>query len=132
MADVLAAHDILLVSKCQSSKGDAINACIIQRGRGGVDHEVVDVWVNIAQAECLCPSFGRAGCEVLGRPEEPEETDEGQVDDVAVRLSFGAVLGVEDLVHVLDDGEVGRVSTFGGGFVASKAFAQSFEYGMEP
>ena len=80
----------------------------------------------------MCPSFGRAGCEALGRPKEPEETDEGQVDDVAVRLSFGAVLGVEDLVHVLDDGEVGRASTLEGGFIASEAFAQSFECGMKP
>ena len=47
--------------------------------------------------------------EVLTGPEEPEEGDDDEVDGSPIGLAVDLVLGVEDIVEGLDDGDVHRV-----------------------
>ena len=52
--------------------------------------------------------------EVFGRSEEPEESNDAEIDGVLVGLTRGWVSGVKDVVEVFDDGDVGGVRASAG------------------
>ena len=52
--------------------------------------------------------------EVFGGSEEPEETNDAEIDGVLVGLTRGGVSGVKDVVEVFNDGDVGGVSAGAG------------------
>ena len=54
------------------------------------------------------------GVEVFGGSEEPEESNDAEIDGVLVGLTRGWVSGVKDVVEVFNDGDVGGVGASAG------------------
>lgn len=54
------------------------------------------------------------GVEVFGRSEEPEESNDAEIDGVLVGLTRGWVSGVKGVVEVFNDGDVGGVGACAG------------------
>ena len=59
-----------------------------------------------------CPGLA-CPVEVFGGAEKPEEADDGEVDEVAVSLAKQGVGRVKDGGEMGEDGDVGRVCSFG-------------------
>ena len=68
---------------------------------------------------------GIPGVGILGWSQEPVVGSNGEVDDMLVGLSVNRVVGVQDLVEVLNDGDVGRVGSLGGVIGLGKSSEES-------
>ena len=60
--------------------------------------------------------------EELARAHEPEEANDGELEDVVVEQAMVLVFKVEPLMHGLDEGEPNRVDTGLGSIVPPEAF----------
>lgn len=100
-----------MVGERESGSGHIVDVHVIQRGVSGGDDLVADVEGDVAEAESL-RSFGVLGIRVFRGTKEPEEGDDGEVNDMLVGLAVEGIHGVEDREHVADDGDVCRVGTF--------------------
>ena len=60
--------------------------------------------------------------EELARAHEPEEANNGELEDVVVEQAMVLVFKVEPLMHGLDEGEPDRVDTGLGPVIAPEAF----------
>ena len=106
--DLFAADCILLVSEGQRRCRDRIFIHVIQRGVRGVVGFTVDSEGDVAEAKRRGPRF-TGGEEVFRGAKEPVEGRHDEVDGSTVGLSVDGVLGVQDVVEVLDDGDIGGV-----------------------
>ena len=64
---------------------------------------------------------------VLSWPEEPEEGEDGEVDDKVIDDPEVWVLGVKGIAQPPEDGEVDRVGAFGGVVPVSQGLEESSE-----
>ena len=87
----------------------------------------------MAEVEGLGASVGVRGVvEVFGWAQQPEEGDDDEVDGGAVECAFDGMVGVQGIDEALEDGDVGRVGSFGRFIFISEGLDKSSEYGMEP
>ena len=129
MADLFAAHCILLVIELQGGEFDGCDVLVIQRCSGtGVDGAGQGD-VSGAEGEGLGAGFGRWGVEVLRRTQEPPESNDDQIDDNLVEGTLDGVLGVEDR-EPAEDGDVDWVGSRGRVVFVGHGFEESSEYGM--
>ena len=78
VADLLASDSVLLVGERKGSPQDAAYVHVIQRRVKGREQVLGSVEVDVAKLEGLGPTSARAG-EVFSGPEEPEESNDGEV-----------------------------------------------------
>ena len=57
----------------------------------------------------MSPELGVVGVEKFARPHEPEEANDGELEDMAVEEAMIGVVKVEPIMHGLDEGEPNRV-----------------------
>ena len=77
------------------------------------------------ESESLGAGLGALGVEVLAGPEEPEETDDEEVNGVVVHVAEGAVaMGVD---HFPEDADVDGAGTLLGVVFPSHAFEESIK-----
>ena len=97
MGNGLASNACFLVRERESRMRDARECFVIQkRGRRG-EYRPIQGEGDVMEPEGLGTCVA-AAVEVLGRAEEPEESDDQEVKDVGVGRTVGVVLGVEDLL----------------------------------
>ena len=130
MTDLFATHAGLLVRERECRSSDVANVLVIQSERRSGMLRVIQGEVDVAEAEDLCAGFCR-GLQVFGRAQEPEETDDGQVNDVFIGLSFECMSGVQDVVEASQDLHVDGIGTCLGRILVSHGLDKSMEYGME-
>ena len=132
MANGFPTDHVLLVTEAESGLGQALQAGrVIQRRVGGTVGRAVDGEVDVTETEGLGASSRRGGVKVFSRSEEPEEGDDDEVDGMRVELAIHVVGGVEDLLELLDDGDVARVDSGCWGVLPPESPEKSIEYGME-
>ena len=68
---------------------------------------------------------------MLRGAKETEESDDGQVNDVAVRLSFSLVLRIEDFAHMADDAGVDWVGSGAWVILVGESFEKRLVCGCE-
>ena len=91
VADGFASDRVLLVIEFQGCRGDMLGHQVIQRGtRGVVDFPIEDE-DDVFESEGLGAGLGILGVEVFAWSEEPEETDDEEVDSVVVHFAEVAV-----------------------------------------
>jgi hypothetical protein len=83
--------------------------------------------MDVSQLESLGAGVGTGGLRVFGRPEEPVEGDDNEVEEMSVEGPVDGISGVEDVEGGADDGEVDRVSSFRRVIVALHGVEESFE-----
>ena len=116
---------VLLVGKFQGSVGDALDVCFIQRSsRGGVDM-AVNREVDVPELKGLGSSFRCGRLSVFGRPQEPVESNDDEVNDMSVEGSLDRMVLVKDFGQLSDDGGVDWVGPCGGGVVVFHGFPES-------
>ena len=103
MAHLFTPHSILLVGEFQGSVGDpGDEASVIQRSCGSVVDHVTRGEVDVSQFEGLTASAGCGRLKVFRGPQEPEESDNDEVDAVLIEGTVDGVNSVEDLslIHI--------------------------------
>ena len=127
MANTFPSDSVLLVSEFQGSVGDALDGGVIQgRGQSGMDG-AIDGKMDVSQLEGLGAGVGTGGLCVFGRPEEPVEGDDNEVEEMSVEGPVDGISGVEDVEGGADDGEVDRVSSVRRVIVAFHGVEESLE-----
>jgi len=105
---LLTSDCVLLVMEGEVSPGDWVLVPVIQSVVRGEDGSFAHHESDVLQAEGL-GTAGVVGVQILGGAKEPEEADDGEVDDVFVGPTFSDVSGVKDVGQARDDGDVCRV-----------------------
>ena len=127
MANTFPSDSVLLVSEFQGSVGDALDGGVIQgRGQSGMDGAIYGE-MDVSQLEGLGAGVGTGGLCVFGRPEEPVEGDDNEVEEMSVEGPVDGISGVEDVEGGADDGEVDRVSSVRRVIVAFHGVEESLE-----
>ena len=125
-------NSVLLVTEAESGLCQPLQAGrVIQRRVGGTVDFAVDGKVDVTEAEGLGASSRGGGVKVFGGTKKPEEGDNDEVNGVGVELAIHMVGGVEDVLELLDDGNVAWVDSRGRGVFPSETPEKSIEYGME-
>jgi hypothetical protein len=86
---------------------------------------------DIAETKSLAAGFSGGGVEVFGRPEQPEEGEDDELDDVLLEVPEDQVIGVEHGEELLDDSDDDRVGSRLGVVVSFHGSVEISEYGME-
>ena len=114
MANALTLDRVLLVSELKMDEGHSSDDVrVIQRRSGGVATMVAEGEVDVAETEGLGARVGGASGVLCGA-EEPEETGNAEVGNVAIELAMLGVLEVQDGGELLKDDGVDRVDPLGG------------------
>ena len=124
MADLLTSDCILLVGEHKGGPHKAVYVHVIQRVVSGGEEAIRSVESDIAEPEGLGPAVGLAG-EVFGRAEHPKEPNDGEVDGVLQGAKLGGGHGAGKGVHVVDDGDGGRVGPLGRVVLVGKGFEET-------
>ena len=114
VANDFASDTILLVSELESSvRGTLHDVRVIQRCLGGFVDGAIDGELDVLKFKGLGASARRVGLAVFGRPQEPVECDNDQIDDGFVEGAVDGMFGVESFREFPDDGHVTRVDSAG-------------------
>ena len=113
MAELLASYAVLLVGKRKGGPQDAAYVHVIQRRVEGKESALGSLEGNVAKLEGLGAASAGAG-EILGGTEQPEESNDTEVDGVLQAPTVRWVRVVEEGVHVVNDGGVDGVCTLCG------------------
>ena len=126
MTHFLTPNAVLLVREFQSRVMDLEDGLVIQRcGRSRVDL-AMDVEVEVTESEGLRPTVFQ-GVGVFGWAQQPEESQDDEVDDRFVGLAILGVVGVQGINKGEDDGSVDRVYPAGGTVFVPEALEESIE-----
>jgi hypothetical protein len=137
---LLAFDSILLVRKREAGTveardelvfGERVSVFVMQRSvEGGVDSSM-DCEGDITETKGLAVGFSGGGVEVFGRPEQPEEGEDDELDCVLLEAPKDWVIDVEHGEELSDDGDVDKVGSRRWVVVFFHGSVEISEYGME-
>ena len=126
MANSFPTHGVLLVREGECSVANSVDDLFIQRRLVSGKGFTVDSESDVAEAEGLGAAFASV-VEVLGRPKQPVEGHDDEVEDMAVDFAVDRMLEVEYLANLSDDGQVRGVGASGGVVFVSELLEVSCE-----
>ena len=109
MTHGLATDAVLLVVELWDTAGDGVDVRVIQRSVSGSVQGAIEDELDVLESEGLGLGVPILGVEALTGPEEPEETDDQEVDKVALLDATFAVSEAEDNAELAEDVDVDRV-----------------------
>jgi hypothetical protein len=111
--------------------GEGQSVLVMQRCvEGGVDSSLYREG-NIAETKGLAAGFSGGGVEVFRRAEQPEESEDDELDVVLLQVAQDGVVNAEDREQLSDDSDVDRIGSRGRVVVPFHGSVEISEYRME-
>jgi hypothetical protein len=111
--------------------GESDSVFVMQRSVEGGTDSAMDRKGDIAETKGLAAGFSGGGVEVFGRPEQPEEGEDDELDGVLLEVPEDWVINVKHREELSDDSDVDRVGSRRRVVVPFHGSVEISEYGME-